>query len=148
MMGTEIFKIDASWAEKLTKTRVSFLSAPTVTISIPFSSIHFHNSYKAKSCAIQSLPMLHLHSLLFPEKMQQNDNCSSVVILFCVVRFCGRSEKVNRMTYCIGIGNIASQKHHTADTFSEVIIGRCRKPDQLCSSKVTSIALEYVQYER
>ena len=30
MMGTEIFKIDASWAEKWTKTRVSFLSAPTV----------------------------------------------------------------------------------------------------------------------
>ena len=30
MMGTEIFKIDASWAEKLTKTRVSFLTAPTV----------------------------------------------------------------------------------------------------------------------
>ena len=29
-MGTEIFKIDASWAEKLTKTRVSFLAAPTV----------------------------------------------------------------------------------------------------------------------
>ena len=32
MMGTEIFKIDASWAEKLTKTRVSFLSAPTVDV--------------------------------------------------------------------------------------------------------------------
>ena len=30
MMGTEIFKIDASWAEKLTKTRVSFLMNPTV----------------------------------------------------------------------------------------------------------------------
>ena len=30
MMGTEIFKIDAPWAEKLTKTRVSFLTAPTV----------------------------------------------------------------------------------------------------------------------
>ena len=30
MMGTEIFKIDASWAEKLTKTRVSFLMTPTV----------------------------------------------------------------------------------------------------------------------
>ena len=30
MMGTEIFEIDASWAEKWTKTRVSFLSAPTV----------------------------------------------------------------------------------------------------------------------
>ena len=31
MMGTEIFKIDASWAEKLTKTRVSFLMTPTVS---------------------------------------------------------------------------------------------------------------------
>ena len=32
MMGTEIFKIDASWAEKLTKMRVSFLMTPTVYI--------------------------------------------------------------------------------------------------------------------
>ena len=32
MMGTEIFKIDASWAEKLTKTRVQFLLTPTVVI--------------------------------------------------------------------------------------------------------------------
>ena len=32
MMGTEIFKIDASWAEKLTKTRVSFLMTPTVDV--------------------------------------------------------------------------------------------------------------------
>ena len=30
MMGTEIFKIDASWAEILMKTRVQFLFAPTV----------------------------------------------------------------------------------------------------------------------
>ena len=30
MMDTEIFKIDAPWAEKLRKTRVPFLSAPTV----------------------------------------------------------------------------------------------------------------------
>ena len=30
MMGTEIFKIDASWAEKLTKTRVQFLLTPSV----------------------------------------------------------------------------------------------------------------------
>ena len=30
MMGTEIFKIDASWAEELTKMRVQFLLAPTV----------------------------------------------------------------------------------------------------------------------
>ena len=32
MMGTEIFKIDASWAEKLTKTRVQFLMTPTVDV--------------------------------------------------------------------------------------------------------------------
>ena len=30
MRGTEIFKIDASWAEKLMKTRVSKIIAPTV----------------------------------------------------------------------------------------------------------------------
>ena len=30
MMGTEIFKIDAFWAEKFTKTRVQFLLTPTV----------------------------------------------------------------------------------------------------------------------
>ena len=33
MMGTEIFKINASWAEKLMKARVSSLTAPTVDIS-------------------------------------------------------------------------------------------------------------------
>ena len=32
MMATEIFKMDASWAEKLMKTRVSFLMTPTVYI--------------------------------------------------------------------------------------------------------------------
>ena len=32
MMGTEIFKFDASWAEKMTKTRVSFLMTPTVLL--------------------------------------------------------------------------------------------------------------------
>ena len=30
MMGTEMFKIYASWEEKLTKTRVSFLMNPSV----------------------------------------------------------------------------------------------------------------------
>ena len=35
MMGTEIFKIDASWAEKLTKTRVQFLLTPTVNEILP-----------------------------------------------------------------------------------------------------------------
>ena len=30
MMGTEVFKIDAPWAEKLRKTRVSFLMNPSV----------------------------------------------------------------------------------------------------------------------
>ena len=34
MIGTEIFKIDASWAEKLTETRVQFLMTPTVCVSI------------------------------------------------------------------------------------------------------------------
>ena len=33
MMGTEIFKIDASWAEKLTKTGVQFLLTPTVALT-------------------------------------------------------------------------------------------------------------------
>ena len=33
MMGTEIFKIDALWAEKLMKTRVSFLMNPTVVLA-------------------------------------------------------------------------------------------------------------------
>ena len=39
MIGTEIFKIDASWAEKLTKTRVQFLLTPTVTV--PFNSFMY-----------------------------------------------------------------------------------------------------------
>ena len=30
MMVTEIFKIDAAWAEKLTKARVQFFLTPTV----------------------------------------------------------------------------------------------------------------------
>ena len=34
MMATEIIKIDASWAEKWTKTGVPFLSAPTVHIKL------------------------------------------------------------------------------------------------------------------
>ena len=34
MMDTEIFKIDTPWAEKLRKTRVSFLMAPTVMLGI------------------------------------------------------------------------------------------------------------------
>ena len=34
MMGTEIFEIDASWAEKLRKTRVPFLMTPTVCLLI------------------------------------------------------------------------------------------------------------------
>ena len=32
MMDTDIFRIDASWAEKLTKTRFSFLTAPETTV--------------------------------------------------------------------------------------------------------------------
>ena len=33
MMGTDILKIDAPWAEKLMKTRVSFLMNPTVIVT-------------------------------------------------------------------------------------------------------------------
>ena len=43
MMGTEIFKIDASWAEKLTKTRVSFLMTPTVYLKARHLSLNLHN---------------------------------------------------------------------------------------------------------
>ena len=32
-MGTEIFQIDAPWAEKVTKPRVQFLLTPTVSCS-------------------------------------------------------------------------------------------------------------------
>ena len=39
MMATEIIKIDASWAEKWTKTGVPFLSAPTVFVMSPFQFI-------------------------------------------------------------------------------------------------------------
>ena len=37
LMGTEIFKIDASWAEKLLKTRVSKIMATTVLFRRLFS---------------------------------------------------------------------------------------------------------------
>ena len=36
MMGTEMFKIYASWEEKLTKTRVSFLMNPSVYYEFSF----------------------------------------------------------------------------------------------------------------
>ena len=36
MMGTYILKIDAPWAEKLMKTRVSFLVTPTVCINLGY----------------------------------------------------------------------------------------------------------------
>ena len=36
MMGSDIFDIDKSWAEKLMKTRVSFLAAPTVITESTF----------------------------------------------------------------------------------------------------------------
>ena len=40
MMGKEIFKIDAPWAQKLTKMRVPFLMAPTVhQIDVQYKSI-------------------------------------------------------------------------------------------------------------
>ena len=41
MMATEIIEIDASWAEKWTKTGVPFLSAPTVD-----NTVTLYNSVK------------------------------------------------------------------------------------------------------
>ena len=34
MMGTDVFNIDASWSEKLTKMSVSFLMTPTVAAAL------------------------------------------------------------------------------------------------------------------
>ena len=48
-MGTEIFKIDASWAEKLTKTRVQFLLTPTV-IEISHQITRVNLSYDVSLC--------------------------------------------------------------------------------------------------
>ena len=45
MMGTEIFKIDASWTEKLTKTRVQFLLRPTVVIIIVGPNVAYHGRF-------------------------------------------------------------------------------------------------------
>ena len=42
MMGTEIFEIDASWAEKLTETRVQFLMTPTVNIYSSCIYLFYH----------------------------------------------------------------------------------------------------------
>ena len=72
MMGTEIFKINASWAEKLTKTRVPFLMTPTVGqneysftfrgghqfLSLPFSPLRWPPS--ARSPCPSSSPRCHL----------------------------------------------------------------------------------------
>ena len=66
MMGTEIFKIDASWAEKLTKTRVQFLLTPTV-VSLPYIGIGVKLScftLKFKKLAERTCACLPLHSLL------------------------------------------------------------------------------------
>ena len=46
MMGAEIFKIDASWAKKLTKTRVQFLLTPTVVL--------VHHYYIAKASPVKA----------------------------------------------------------------------------------------------
>ena len=51
MMGTEIFKIDASWAEKLTKTRVSFLMTPTVMLN-KFDKILFYTCHQGHDLSL------------------------------------------------------------------------------------------------
>ena len=43
MMGTEIFKIDAPWSQKLMKMRVPFLMTPTVVKVKAFFSVLIMN---------------------------------------------------------------------------------------------------------
>ena len=51
LMGTEIFKIDASWAEKLNKTRVSKILSPTVGF-IVINSLQTSRKTRRKSLEI------------------------------------------------------------------------------------------------
>ena len=80
------------------------------------------------------------HSLFFLDKMKQNDNRWSVVTDYFksyVAKFWDQWEKLILWHIVLVLVEhcIASQKQHTADMFSEVIIGRCWKPDQLCIGK-------------
>ena len=53
LMGTEIFKIDASWAEKLKKTRVSKIPSPTV-----ISLCSFADKNSSECCMLYSVALL------------------------------------------------------------------------------------------
>ena len=64
MVGTEIFKIDASWAEKLAKTRVSFLMTPSVEFIILQSSISMHNGLLIVRRAYTFHPYLNLKNIM------------------------------------------------------------------------------------
>ena len=54
MMGTEIFKIDASWAEKLTKTRLQFLLTPTVVLMSKLKNPR-HTASRVRSKMVNAL---------------------------------------------------------------------------------------------
>ena len=55
IMGTEIFKIDASWAEKLKKTRVQFLINPTVSTHY-LHTIHTLSKHHPRSIYTLEVP--------------------------------------------------------------------------------------------
>ena len=80
MMATEIFKIDASWAEKLIKTRVPFLTAPTVDIGT-FS--HFSSD-----------PIVEFSTLLLRMSLTEVSGVDGIIdlayctLLYCTVLYC------------------------------------------------------------
>ena len=84
MMGTEIFKIDASWAEKLTKTRVSFLTAPTVFYTKRFIKSNGYDSYYLMLMWLQRILLVCWKILRFfniwqnKHSNQKFDGCSVV----------------------------------------------------------------------
>ena len=57
MMATEIIEIDAPWAEKWTKTRVSFLSAPTVNVKAVVAAFNKEKALVGAFSVITNLRM-------------------------------------------------------------------------------------------
>ena len=57
LMGTEILKIDAPWAKKLTKTRVQFLMTPTVIKWYPY----MHASRPEQTSLFQCLSLFFVY---------------------------------------------------------------------------------------
>ena len=82
-MATEIFKIDASWAEKLSKARVSFLMAPTVSgASRAQGCVIFSNCNLLLLSLLSYLKITNLKSHLHNSKQSEG---SSILAAFIIV---------------------------------------------------------------